>query len=230
MSELSNPQHGEVADVLAARDGDQDALARLMSSHTRLVRAVVLDHVHTPEDVADCVQETLVRTLRGLTHLQDPTRFRPWLASIARHVAIDHRRRRVRELAVMRWTAEPVDDLHCRRPSPESVVARSQLSASVKATVDSLAPRDAEAVTRTTYGDETPAEVADALGVSVGNAKVIVHRARRRLRDAMIRQVHAHELLSCDQLDQLDGVAADDHLTHCAQCRRDALRVLRSDS
>ncbi|MGY6499710.1 MAG: RNA polymerase sigma factor [Acidimicrobiales bacterium] len=219
----------DLADVLAARRGDQEALARLVSSHTRLVRSVVLDHVRTPEDVADCVQETLARTVRGLARLDDPARFRPWLASIARHVAIDHRRRRVRELAVVHPTGVPVEDVHCRRPSPETIVARSQLSESVRATVDTLGARDAEAVTRTAYADQSPTELADALGVSVGNAKVITHRARRRLRDAMIRQVYAQDQLACDQLDRLEGADADAHLIACPRCRREALRVLRPD-
>ncbi|MDZ7678623.1 MAG: hypothetical protein U5K29_08725 [Acidimicrobiales bacterium] len=46
------------ADVLAARDGDRDAFARLVTSHMGLLHTVVRDHVHAPDDVADCVQET----------------------------------------------------------------------------------------------------------------------------------------------------------------------------
>ena len=64
--------------------------------------------------------------------------------------------------------------------------------------------RDAAAVTMVTQLGFTPAQVADALGVTQGAAKVIVHRARRRLRNALALQLMVkHPSLACDDFQKL---------------------------
>jgi hypothetical protein len=69
----------------------------------------------------------------------------------------------------------------------------------------------------------SPAEVGAALGISSGAAKVVVHRARRRLRDALaLRLMVRHRDVSCAQFSQLhDGgqvVQAARHLRQCPIC------------
>lgn len=215
-------------DVVAARAGDRTAFARLMEHHVRLVRTVVRDQVHSPDDIADCVQETFAKALRSLETLRDPERFRPWLTSIARRVAIDHRRRRVRDLAVLSHLVDADDEVRCSRPSPESVVARQHLGDTVRARVRDLPPREAAAVVMASYQDRTPPEIADELGVTIGNAKVIVHRARRRLRGAIVEQVHAADQLTCPGLDHSDHARIADHLESCSECHRQAHRQLHT--
>ena len=226
---ISQVEHRSCSDdVIAARDGDRAAFARLMENHVRLVRTVVRDQVHSPDDVADCVQETFAKALRSVETLRDPERFRPWLTSIARRVAIDHRRRRVRDLAVLSYLVDPNDEVRCGRPSPESVVARQHLGDTVRARVRDLPPREAAAVVMANYHDRTPPEIADELGVSIGNAKVIVHRARRRLRGAIVEQVHATDQLTCPGLDRTDHALVKEHLDTCSECHRQAHRQLHT--
>jgi hypothetical protein len=71
----------------------------------------------------------------------------------------------------------------------------------------------------------SPAEVGAALGISPGAAKVVVHRARRRLRDALaLRLMVRHRGGSCAQFSELhDGgqvLQAARHLRQCQICDR----------
>ena len=67
-----------------------------------------------------------------------------------------------------------------------------------------LSPRDAAAVTMVTQLGFAPGQVAAALGVTPGAAKVIVHRARRRLRNALALQLMVQQPgLACEEFQKL---------------------------
>ncbi len=69
--------------VLAARDGDQRALNALVAESLPLVYNIVGRALGGHADVDDVVQETLLRVVRHLPDLRDPTAFRSWLVAIA---------------------------------------------------------------------------------------------------------------------------------------------------
>lgn len=73
----------EPAVVVAARGGDQQALDRLVAECLPLVYNIVGRALDGNDDVDDVVQETLLRVVRGLGELRDPTAFRSWLVAIA---------------------------------------------------------------------------------------------------------------------------------------------------
>ncbi len=165
--------------VIAARAGERDAFGRLYGELHPVVRQVVRDNVHTGADIDDVVQEVFVRALRRLGSLREPARFRPWLLSIARRAAIDHRRVRVAGRVV------PDAEVGVGEAAPvagpdDAVAVRAEL-ARVQRAVATLSPRDALALDLVGHLGFGPAEVGAVLGITPGAAKVVVHRARQRL-------------------------------------------------
>ena len=69
--------------VRAAQAGDRGALDDLVGSHLPLLYNVIGRALNGHADVDDLVQETLMRVVRGLPALRDPTRFRSWAVAIA---------------------------------------------------------------------------------------------------------------------------------------------------
>ena len=181
-SDLGTADDGALAS--AAVRGDPDAFAVLYERHTPAVRAAIRDNVHDREDQLDVLQETFARALSRLATLSDPARFRPWVLQIARYAAIDHRRHR------RLLTFEGLDDNRPHLPAsgdpaPDLVAEIRELSTQVSLGLTRLSPRDATAVALAMEFGFGPAEIAAALGTTTGNAKVILHRARRRLRSAL---------------------------------------------
>jgi RNA polymerase sigma-70 factor (ECF subfamily) len=169
--------------------------------------------------VADVVQDTFVRVLRSLPNLQDPTRFRPWVLSIARHLVTDHLRARSRLTVLEDSEAQDLPD---RGPSPSSLAELRELTTQVQGCVAGLSRRDATAIALVTQLGFTPEQVAGALGLTPGAAKVLVHRARRRLRHALVLQVMVGQPdLACLALRRLissDPLAAARHVETCTTC------------
>lgn len=168
---------GDFADTLAAaRQGDARALAflwrQLQPSLLRYLRAV------DPGAAEDIASETWLEVTRRLDRFcGDERDFRGWLFTIARHRAIDVRRRAARHrTAPVAWIPErpglddPVADVLAGLSTEESVRLVSQLP-----------PEQAEAVRlRVLAGLETEL-VARIMNKEPGNVRVLSHRGLRNL-------------------------------------------------
>ena len=98
----------------------------------------------------------------------------------------------------------------------------------VRGAVAGLSARDAAAVRLVTDFGFSPEDLGPALGVTPGAARVVLHRARRRLRDALVAELLVRRQLDgCAELaplhDQGDAIAAARHVRQCPACQ-DAAR------
>lgn len=130
------------------------------------------------DDVDDVLQTAALRAVERSTALRDPERVLPWLYRIHRNTITDLWRRRagkeppkpLEEAPPLSVDAvDPADD-----PCDCSVVQARRIHPSYAAVLGLV---DA--------GDATLAEAAASLGISVNNATVRLHRARKALRKQM---------------------------------------------
>jgi RNA polymerase sigma-70 factor, ECF subfamily len=173
--------------VDAIRAGSGDGFAELYRRHAPAARMAVSDYVDDPDQQLDVVQEVFTRALARLDALRDTSSFRPWVLQIARNAAIDElRRRRVARVE----SIEVADDPNFRSldPGPDVEAEVRELAEAIGSGVAAVSARDAAVLSMTVQLGFGPAEIASALGISNGNAKVILHRARRRLRRALEQQ------------------------------------------
>jgi RNA polymerase sigma factor (sigma-70 family) len=210
--------------VEAVRAGDTSAFGVLYSRHVGAVRREIY-RTSGDDALVDLVQDAFARALEALRSLRDATLFRPWLLSIARRTAIDQRR--------VRWREKPLEDslaqsLTDRAAGPDDVAELRELAGLVRGTVAGLSRRDAVAVRLVVDLGFAADELGPALGMTSGAARVVLHRARRRLRDALVLELLVRRQIdACPQLapmhDEGDLVAAARHVRQCPACR-DAAR------
>jgi RNA polymerase sigma-70 factor (sigma-E family) len=137
-----------------------------------LLRAAYLLTGNIP-DAEDLVQSALVKTYQAWDRIEDRAALDGYVrrAMVNTHISW-WRRRRVEEF--------PTDEV------PDQVVAdpsgNSDLADTMRRAIDRLPQRMRAAVVLRYYQDMTEAEVADALGVSLGTVKSTVSRAVAKLR------------------------------------------------
>ena len=78
--------------ISLAKSGDEQAFADLMRAHYAFVYRIVVEIVNNPHDAEEVVQDTFLNVYRGLTEYEERTKFRSWLAKIARNRALNWRR------------------------------------------------------------------------------------------------------------------------------------------
>jgi RNA polymerase sigma factor (sigma-70 family) len=205
--------------VGAVLAGDVTAFDDLYREHVAAVRAVARAHVSDADTVAEIVQDSFVRALQHMDSLRDGDLFRPWLLSIARHASVDRLRLAQREISL---GDEQADALVDHGAEPDDVAELHELAERVQGCVTGLSQRDATAVALVTQFGFTTAQVAAALRVTPGAAKVIVHRARRRLRRALMVELLVQQpRLGCARfraLREADPADAASHLERCPEC------------
>jgi RNA polymerase sigma factor (sigma-70 family) len=209
--------------VRLALGGDSAAFTALYRANVGAVTHIVRDTVSDPQAAADLVQETFARGLEKLGSLREPARFRPWLMTIARNAVRDRHR------SSGRTRVESLDDEGSPDPadpgtSTEELAELAELAELISGCVAGLSVRDATAISMFTHLGLTPKEIAPSLGVSAGTAKVIVHRARHRLRDALALELMVRRRApGCPEFDRLyteDLAAAGRHVRTCSECER----------
>ena len=71
------------------QSGDEQAFADLMRAYYAFVYAIVIEIVNNPHDAEEVVQDTFLNAYRGLAQYEEQTKFRSWLAKIARNRALN---------------------------------------------------------------------------------------------------------------------------------------------
>lgn len=166
--------------VVAARAGDQAALVELFGRHERRV-AVTCARWLRQHEVADATQETFARAIDRLDALRDPDAFGPWLRAIARNVARDACVQDLRVIAVPGLH----EDAACSAPGPDLAACTADDARGLHQQLAALSDRDRRALwLRDAHGVPIP-EVADELGLTEGSTRVMLTRARRRLRESL---------------------------------------------
>lgn len=170
------------SDDVTALGRDPDLLEAFYREHVEAVQRFVARRVGDPHTAADLTTQVFLAVIDAAPGY-DPRRGAPraWLFGIARHVVVgEHRRARRQRESAARWGSrrdlEPdaveraTERLDAEREARRLHDQVSQLPAGVRAVVELVLVDGLEL-----------GEAADALGITVGNARVRLHRGRRRL-------------------------------------------------
>ena len=169
--------------VLRAREGDAAAFETLVRRHYRAAYAIARGRVESPMDAEDVVQDSFVRALERLDEC-DPGRFAGWLLTIVRNRAHNARIYEGRRAGVDPEAA----GLRARggeEGDGEARVRRRELREELEAAIAVLSPVQREVLLLHDLEGLPHAEIASAVGVSVGMSRYHLMQARRRIREEL---------------------------------------------
>lgn len=206
-----------VARVLA---GDTSLFEILMRRYNqplfRVARGILADDV----EAEDVMQEAYLRAFRELASFRGDARFSTWLTRIACNEALARVQKR-RRLIPLATGGEPPDP-PAETPGPERDLENRELQAVLRAAVEIL-PDPLRAVFCLREIEVLSTEqTADALGLTVENVRVRLHRAKLSLRQTLderigreVRRLYLFDGPRCDRMverffSSLAGMAGED--------------------
>lgn len=186
----------ESALVASLRAGDERAFMQLVEEYTPGMRRLALTFVRTPALADEVVQEAWLGVLRGLDRFEGRSSLRTWIYSIVANVA---RTRAVREARSVPFSSLAPDDEDAS-VDPERFVSdgswarpiepwRPLLDAEARAVIDAaiarLPPQQAQVIELRDVEGWSAEDVRNVLELSETNQRVLLHRARSRVRAAL---------------------------------------------
>ncbi len=154
----------------------------------------LLNRVGDPDLAEDLLQTAVLQALRRAETLRDDERVVAWIYRILRNVLTDHRRRE----ATGARAVERVAGLELPEAPPPELEA--QICACIGGLLETLPPQYGEILRLVELEEVAPTEAGGRIGLSAGNARVRLHRARAALRDRveqMCRTCARHGCLDC---------------------------------
>jgi RNA polymerase sigma-70 factor (ECF subfamily) len=188
------------------RAGDEDAFMTLVDKYGPLMLRIALTHVRTRAVAEDVVQEAWLGVLQGLDRFEGRSSLKTWILRIVANRARTRGEREARSvplssLAPAAGEDEPVVDPerflprdhptypgawaippHSWAQLPEERLLASETLEQVSAAIAKLPPRQQEVITLRDVEGWEPEEVSAALDLTPGNQRVLLHRARSKVR------------------------------------------------
>jgi RNA polymerase sigma-70 factor (ECF subfamily) len=202
----------DAALVAALRDGDEEAFMAIAQAWGPQMLRVALMYVSSVAVAEDVVQETWLAVLRGIDGFEGRSSVRTWVFRILANRARTRGAREARSVPFSslggaasedepavdpdrflgdgskwpgHWAAAP-------RPfdEPEARLLANETLRVVEDAIAGLPPAQRAVITLRDVEHWDPTDVADALELSDGNQRVLLHRARSRVRGALEEYLH----------------------------------------
>jgi len=182
--------------VLRTRSGDKEAYGELVSRYQGHVYGLAYSFVNNWVEAQDIAQETFIRAYTNLDQLRDPARFAAWLRRVTFGVAMNWLKAFRKGLFEQLEGRVDLDHLEIPefKPGPPEVVEQRELAEAVLQAVDSLPSKYRVPLTMFHLDGLSYKKVADFLDIPLGTVKMLIHRARAKLKARLA--VYAAEEIS----------------------------------
>jgi RNA polymerase sigma-70 factor, ECF subfamily len=189
------------------RAGDEAAFMDLVDRYGRLMLRIALSHVSSRAVAEEVVQEAWLGVVKGLDRFEGRSSLKTWIVRIVANQARtrgERERRSVPLSAFDHEDGEPAVDPSRFRPAddpmypggwtappqswaglPEERLLAGETLRFVREAIASLPPRQQEIILLRDVEGWEPDEVSAALGVTPGNQRVLLHRARSKVRNQL---------------------------------------------
>jgi RNA polymerase sigma-70 factor (ECF subfamily) len=198
--------HNDARLVQALRNGDEAAFGTLFDQyHTSLVRTALI-YVNNPTAAEEVAQETWIAVFKGINRFEGRSSLKTWIFSILVNRAKTHAQREGRYAALnIAWDDPEDSDSTAEQfwPSghqwadhwmsaprrwdslPEEQHLSRELRGCIEQAIAELSPNQRLVITLRDVERLSSEEVCNVLGVTDTNQRVLLHRARARVRQAV---------------------------------------------
>ncbi|HEU0052741.1 MAG TPA: RNA polymerase sigma factor [Longimicrobium sp.] len=191
----------------ALRDRDEAAFERVLDRHYPAMLRTAMIYVGSRARAEEVVQETWLAVLGGIGRFDGRSSLKTWIFRILINRAKTCATREARVIPLSSLggdagaggTAHPDDPLGGFPPdaeplfcgsaamarNPEDWILSEELRERIEAAIETLPPRQREVIVLRDVEGWAPEEVCNVLEISESNQRVLLHRARVRVRDAL---------------------------------------------
>lgn len=206
----------DAARIDALRAGDEEAFAALVEEQSPRMLRMARAYVKDPGAAEDVVQEAWLAALQGLDRFEGRSSLPTWLLGIVINLARTRARKDARSLPFSSVGPEEDDDgwpaigearfrppgdaragawAIAPAPWPEEALDRAETARLLESAIAALPEQQRAVITLRDVIGAPAEEVRNALGISDTNQRVLLHRARTKVRAAIEAELGTLEKL-----------------------------------
>ena len=185
-----NEQTREHQLVMAAKGGDEDAFATLVRLYEKRVFALAVRMCGSREDAAEAAQEAFLAAWQGLSFFRGDASFSTWLYRLTSNACVDLLRREGRHRSAAGPSLDDEElslDVPDTALSPQDEAERQELREAIDRGLAALSPEHREILILREMHQLSYDEIAEALSLDTGTVKSRISRARRQLRNFLLK-------------------------------------------
>jgi RNA polymerase sigma-70 factor, ECF subfamily len=180
--------------VAQAKAGCARAFGELYERHRQQIYRTAFRILRNREDAEDSAQRSFQRAFTNLSRFREDSAFATWVTRIAFNEALMLLRQRRASASLSEDSSQGDEEslsfrLRDERPSPEEILAKNELCATITQAIAHLREHSRAVVFLRELQGLTSEEVARRLGLSVAAVKGRVFHARRHLRRHLERKM-----------------------------------------
>ena len=195
LSQLEKPPIPDTDLIQKAKAGCAEAIESLIRHHQNDLRQFLIRRTGNRGMADDLAQDVLVSAMQQLSQLQDPSAFRSWLFSMARHKAIDslrklsRERKNNRELLDFMMTRQSISTLHQTEISDSPAIQQA-----LSRCIEALPQRSQELLEAFYFQSESAESIAEARSQTSGSIRMALMRIRRSLANCIRQRTGLEQL------------------------------------
>ena len=175
-------------------------LTEIYDQYYQRVRKFILHTVRNEWVADDLVQETFIRINHNLADVRDASKLKAWIFRIAYNICQDYFRRqgKTANLGLEESSGEPAA---AKAPTIQKELEQGQMRKCVFGLVNHLPESLRSVIILSDISEFSQREIAEILGITVGNVKIRLHRARKKLKALLeehcVFEVDERNVLTC---------------------------------
>jgi RNA polymerase sigma-70 factor (ECF subfamily) len=173
--------------VQLLRDGDAETERHFVAYFGELLRIKLGARLRSPQAIEDLRQETFLRVLTAIrlkNSLESPERLGAFVNSVCNNLLFELYRHKSRKESVGFDQLEPVD----KRKSAEADLLTQERREQIQQVLDELPEKDRRLLRMVFYEDADKDEICSQFNVDRDYLRVLVHRAKGRFRELLVRR------------------------------------------
>lgn len=172
--------------------GDRKAFALLVQRYKRLVGHIVFRMVKDAQDREEIAQDVFVKVYQKLDSFKGQSKLGTWIGSIAHYACLDYLKRRKMSLVEIDEGAFQIAGE--RAAQPDLLLESASRSDLLKEMIAQLPPHYGTVLSLYHFEELEVKEIAETLQMPEGTVKNYLFRARKLLKDSLLKRAKKEEI------------------------------------
>jgi len=160
--------------VIKAKNGDIQALNKLIDNHKELAFSIALKHLKNKEDAEDVVQNSFIIVLKSIKKFRNEAKFSTWLYQIIYHECIKELKRKKLKIEYIPQFVES-----------DNEEINTEKTINLKDIFKVLKQNEYTVISLFYLEEKSINDIARITSLSKANIKVLLHRARLKMQQAI---------------------------------------------